>query len=62
MAEALPGGARRMTSSSPKVATPSAIHWPVPVRSLVENCRMLMSNIACASQAPSMAPSNWTIT
>lgn len=51
-------GARRMTSRRPKVATASAIHCPVPERTFVENWKMLMSNIACASQTPSIAPTS----
>ena len=37
MAATRPGGARRITSIKPAVATASAIHWPAPLRSLVEN-------------------------
>jgi hypothetical protein len=55
-----PGGERRMTSTSPNVATASASHWPDPPRTFVESCRMPTSNIACASQAPDTAPSIWT--
>ena len=40
MAATRPAGARRITSSRPNVATPSAIHCPAPLRSWVENCRM----------------------
>jgi hypothetical protein len=62
MAAMREGGARRITSSSPNVATASATHCPGPALTLVENCRRLVSNMAWASHAPSIAPSSWQAT
>ena len=60
--KALPGGDLNMTNKRPAVATTSASHWLGPVRTWVDHCRMGSSNMACASQAPKAAPSNWAKT
>ena len=50
-----------MVATSPKVATPSASHCPIPVLAFVETCTKSMSNIAWASTAPVKPPATWTM-
>ena len=51
--------ARSTTSSNPAVATISPSHWPVPVRTFVENSRIGRSNMVFAKSAPPAAPASW---